>query len=305
MEGAEAQAPPPVNNLLQPDVYNRLDAQARERTRVVNAQLDHRLQAQHSILAKYRLAAERYYLREQRLVRKELSRISSRLPTVRRIHDFRNKFLYGEGLHRSLSQSLPDVRVAAGPKKIRGVPEERSEQPFCLRYFIHHLPTKKKFYKTATPSSPTAALLPRGSGTLGETGDVIEESVTLPPLTGHEFPATTTTTTTATTTQKEGNEVARTVPIGKEPGEDSSTVAGGMDSARNLNRQAAATKTDNSPDERVRDDNRSARFSDEGRPSRRCDWKPPSGEGRRSRTLPPILRQNLRLAHSSPQLYQG
>ena len=50
----DAKPSPPINNLLQPDIYNRLDAEAIERTRVINTQLDERLRVQQKILAKYR-----------------------------------------------------------------------------------------------------------------------------------------------------------------------------------------------------------------------------------------------------------
>lgn len=50
----DATSSPPVNNLLQPDIYNRLDAEVIERTRVMNTQLDQRLRVQQKILAKYR-----------------------------------------------------------------------------------------------------------------------------------------------------------------------------------------------------------------------------------------------------------
>ena len=43
-----------------------------------------------------RLAAERFHRREKERVEEELVRITTKLPAARRIHDFRNKFLYGD-----------------------------------------------------------------------------------------------------------------------------------------------------------------------------------------------------------------
>ncbi|KAL8614841.1 hypothetical protein ACOMHN_063191 [Nucella lapillus] len=167
------QPSPPINNLLQPDMYNRLDAQAVERTRVVNTQLDERLRAQHRLLAKYRLAAERHHRRERERVRHELTQLSTKLPAVCRIHDFRNKFLYGgEGLlpRKSSSSgegSIPDPLFKKTPR--RGVTEERCHHPFCERFFIHHLPSKKKYYKTRTPTPPPP-LHPTPSSATGGAG---------------------------------------------------------------------------------------------------------------------------------------
>jgi hypothetical protein len=49
-----AQYQPPINNLLQPDIYNKMDADTIEKTRVVNSQLDQRLNTQQRIIARYR-----------------------------------------------------------------------------------------------------------------------------------------------------------------------------------------------------------------------------------------------------------
>ncbi|XP_076464204.1 uncharacterized protein LOC143296252 [Babylonia areolata] len=174
------QTAPPINNLLQPDLYDRLDALTIERTRVVNTQLDRRLWAQHRLLTKYKLAAERHHKREKERVRRELTQISLKLPTTSRISDFRNRFLYGgdhhdhhqdEDLHHhhhhhhgsssAVSKSLPDPRTHRRP---RGVPGDRGHQlPFCARFFIHHLPGKRKFYRTRSPT-PLPLLLAAGGG---------------------------------------------------------------------------------------------------------------------------------------------
>nr|KAG5712838.1 hypothetical protein BaRGS_007435 [Batillaria attramentaria] len=164
---------PPVNNLLQPDIYNRLDAETIEKTRVANTQLDERLRAQQRIISKYRLAAERVHRREEARVKEELVRISTKLPAASRIRDFRSKFLYG--LRRnSMPASLQSER------RVRGVPEEKADLPFCERYFIHHLPTKKKFYKRRTPTPPLHAVR-HTDGQGANPNDVVASSL---PVTG-------------------------------------------------------------------------------------------------------------------------
>ena len=49
--------PPPVNNLCVPDIFNKLDADVIERTRVLNSQLNVRLNVQERVIVKY----EDYY----------------------------------------------------------------------------------------------------------------------------------------------------------------------------------------------------------------------------------------------------
>ncbi|KAL8611925.1 hypothetical protein ACOMHN_060364 [Nucella lapillus] len=263
-----------------PDVYNRLDAQARERTRVVNSQLDQRLLAQQNILAKYRLASERYYRREKKLVSQELHRICHTLPTVRRIRDFRNKFLYGEGIRKPLSKSLPDVRPT---KKIRGIPEEKPDQPFCQRCFIHHLPTKGKYYRKISSPPFLARGGGGGGGGGGEGGGGVSEEThagrtPLPPLTGSEF--------SATTSPKQDNHQVRLAPRENKPQDDSA-----FDSAKSVVKSIDPPKSERVFCETdVRDDNRSARISDEGRQSDRKSLS--SRESGRTLTLPPLASQN-------------
>lgn len=148
MDSSSKRAPPPVNNFLQPDIYNRLDAETIERTRVANTQLGERLRAQERLLSKYRLDAERYHSREKARLRVELLRITDKLPGVHRIKDFRAKLLYDR------YNSVPKVKVE---RHIRGIPEDKADMPFCERCFIHHLPTKKKYYKQPTPPPPIVA----------------------------------------------------------------------------------------------------------------------------------------------------
>ncbi|KAK6183001.1 hypothetical protein SNE40_010559 [Patella caerulea] len=141
---------PPVNNALLPDIYNRLDAELIERTRVVNSLLDKRLSMQEKVLNKYRRSAEVIYKKETVKIRKELSRIRHSLPTV--------------GFAHNLNAGLRKDRKVHGRR--RGMPiTEKDENPFCERHFIHFLPNKRKYYfkpKTPeeSPTPPKSPLLP-------------------------------------------------------------------------------------------------------------------------------------------------
>ncbi len=123
---------PPVNNALLPDIYNKLDAELQERTRVINSQLDKRLLIQEKVLKKNQRALERHHNEEAIRMRQELARISTCLPAVGNIKNFCLGYF---------------TRSKKEAKKVRGIPEEKVDLPFCERHFIHHLPTKRRFYK--------------------------------------------------------------------------------------------------------------------------------------------------------------
>lgn len=56
---------PPMNNACIPDIYSKIDADTIERTRVVNAVLQFRLQVQEKLLSKYRLETEKICRKEK------------------------------------------------------------------------------------------------------------------------------------------------------------------------------------------------------------------------------------------------
>ncbi|XP_067680942.1 uncharacterized protein [Haliotis asinina] len=149
--GSNSNSAPPVNNALLPDIYNKLDADLQERTRVINTQLDKRLSMQERVLNKYRRAAERLYNEEAIRVRQDLVKINKKLPAIGNIRNFCLGYISRKKKHH---------------RKRKGIPEERIEMPFCERHFIHHLPTKKKFYKQPTPTPPP----PPGDAELGVNG---------------------------------------------------------------------------------------------------------------------------------------
>ncbi|XP_041354646.1 uncharacterized protein LOC121372407 [Gigantopelta aegis] len=131
---------PPPNNAIVPDIYNRLDAGAIERTRVANTQLDVRFRIQERVLNKYKQAAERVYRNEASKVREELGRITSSLPAVRHMRNL-------------TMDSIRQKSKSTTPRRTNSLYEEKLDMPFCERHFIHHLPTKKKYYKKMRSAS--------------------------------------------------------------------------------------------------------------------------------------------------------
>ena len=237
-----------------------------------------------------RVAAERFHRREKDRVKDELNRISNKLPAVHRIKDFRNKFLYGEaGLDKSLSHSVPDLRA----KKIRGVPEERPQMPFCERFFIHHLPNKKKYYKAPTPSPiPFIAVAAEGEVTAEGEGAV------LPPLviSGGGDAETAAAQTEVVNGLSSAQFATEEQSLAQEE-VSKSAVDAGLPSQRDVShRTSPNTERGSGNNLRVRNGNHNPRHNNKGGQSDR-------GSGRTS--LPPIHRQSLRLSQSSPQLFQG
>lgn len=126
---------PPVNNALLPDIYNKLDAGTIEKTRVANSVLDLRLGVEQKIIAKYRREAERMFQSQKTSAVADLSRIAQKLPS-------------------QLAQpQLGSYKTSKGMNQ-KGYMTERNGEAICQRCYIHHLPTKKRFYK-AEPKTPS------------------------------------------------------------------------------------------------------------------------------------------------------
>ena len=140
--------PPPVNNACMPDIYNKLDADTIEKTRVVNSLLDVRLRIQEKVLAKYQTAAELRYSKERDRVKRELRKISRRLPNYSDIPHLESKIIKYK---RRKSLNKHDCVFTTEPKGLNGIPAEKDDRPYCDRYFTHHLPTKARWYKDVLP----------------------------------------------------------------------------------------------------------------------------------------------------------
>ena len=140
--------PPPVNNACMPDIYNKMDADTIERTRVVNSLLDVRLSIQEKVLKKYQTAAERRISKEKDKVKTELRKISRRLPNYSDIPHLEAKIIKYK---RRKSMNKHDCVFTTHPVGINGIPAEKDDRPFCDRFFTHHMPTKARWYKDVLP----------------------------------------------------------------------------------------------------------------------------------------------------------
>ncbi|ESO91959.1 hypothetical protein LOTGIDRAFT_162963 [Lottia gigantea] len=122
---------PPINNALVPDIYNRLDAEIQERTRVFNTLLEKRLMVQEKVLNKHKHDVKVSHDKETFKIRRELSRIRHSLPTVGLVH----------GLNNGLAER------AFNKRKMNPLYMEKNDMPFCERHLLHFLPNKRKYYK--------------------------------------------------------------------------------------------------------------------------------------------------------------
>ncbi|OWF41543.1 hypothetical protein KP79_PYT11871 [Mizuhopecten yessoensis] len=138
---------PPVNNACVPDIYNKLDADAIEKTRVVNALLDKRLMVQEKVLTKYKHQAEVFYKRQKERVSQELRKVQRKLPSMADFHPSVQTSTRIKKLRMVQSHVHTPVGFTTTPREIKGIPAEKDNRPFCGRFFSHHLPTKAKWYK--------------------------------------------------------------------------------------------------------------------------------------------------------------
>ncbi|KAK3093192.1 hypothetical protein FSP39_012450 [Pinctada imbricata] len=137
---------PPVNNACIPDIYNKLDAETIEKTRVINSLLQKRLEVQQKVLNKYRYEAEKFHRKEHNKVVKDLRKVRMKLPYMddEPTIDTKEKV-------KMLRMAQSHVRTPIGyttiPREPVGISTEKDDRPFCSRFFTHHLPTKSKHYK--------------------------------------------------------------------------------------------------------------------------------------------------------------
>ncbi|KAH3853265.1 uncharacterized protein LOC127873511 [Dreissena polymorpha] len=158
--------PPPTNMACMPDIFNKLDADTIEKTRVLNSQLDMRLRVQERVLSKHRCAVEQRYVRERDRLRVDLTNISRRLPNYSALSQLENKVKTIIN-KRNRGFKKHDCVFTTEPLDMGGLADDKLDKPFCDRFLTHHLPTKSKFYKDvlisvkkgsdgATRNGPTA-----------------------------------------------------------------------------------------------------------------------------------------------------
>ncbi|KAL4238533.1 hypothetical protein ACF0H5_003240 [Mactra antiquata] len=152
--------PPPVNNACVPDIYNKLDAGAIERTKVINTQLNVKLRVQERVILKYRSAAESRYIRERDKLRAEMRNINRRLPNYADIPHLETKLKKLRKSKKPKKNLLHDCVFTTEPVDIKGLSAEKDDKPFCDRYITHHLPTKSRHYQDVLTSVKKGMSMP-------------------------------------------------------------------------------------------------------------------------------------------------
>lgn len=158
-ETMSEEIPPPVNNACVPDIYNKLDANAIEKTKVINMQLSFKLKVQEKVLLKYKNAAEQRYARERDKIRMDLRNIGRRLPNYADIPHLETKVKKLRRGKKAKTGQKHDCVFTTEPLEM-AISTEKDDKPFCDRYFSHHLPTKSRFYQDVLRSVKKGMSLP-------------------------------------------------------------------------------------------------------------------------------------------------
>ncbi|OWF36115.1 uncharacterized protein LOC110442102 [Mizuhopecten yessoensis] len=137
---------PPINNACLPTLFNKLDANVRERNRVRNSFLDHSLRFQQKIIDKYHMQAMRFYVREKNNLGKDIKRIIKKTPNLEDIPYLEANALKGN-FQRKEDISVPYKGYCTEPKEFNTIQTATESKPFCVRYFCHHFPKKPKFMR--------------------------------------------------------------------------------------------------------------------------------------------------------------
>ncbi|XP_053401129.1 uncharacterized protein LOC128557604 [Mercenaria mercenaria] len=157
--GKSDRIPPPLNNACVPDIYNKLDANAIEKTKVLNMQLSFRLKIQEKVLSKYRNAVEQRYTRERNKLRMDLRNIGRRMPNYADIPRLETKVKKLRKEKKVKSAQKHGCVFTTEPLDMKGI-SEKDEKPFCNRFLTHHLPTKSRFYQDVLHSVKKGMSMP-------------------------------------------------------------------------------------------------------------------------------------------------
>lgn len=132
---------PPINNACLPNVYNKLDAEVKKKTKVVNGLLDYRLQVQCRMLEKYRRDVEKVHKKEKAKIQRELKTFDRKLPYMEDMTYLKIKLPTKSGKEHDYKTHVTQ------PKPLKGIISEREDKPFCDRFFHHHVPGVPKLEK--------------------------------------------------------------------------------------------------------------------------------------------------------------
>ncbi|XP_062619601.1 uncharacterized protein LOC134281148 [Saccostrea cucullata] len=143
---------PPINNACLPNKYDRLDAEARKKTKVINGLLDYRLKVQVRTLEKYKRDADKLLKKEKAKIQHELKSFNKKLPHMDDLPYLRLR------LPMKTSEENSFKTHVTQPKPLKGILSEMEDKPFCDRFFHHHVPgvprieKQKPFYTTSLQS---------------------------------------------------------------------------------------------------------------------------------------------------------
>lgn len=128
---------PPINNACLPTIYDKLDADARAKVKVINCMLDKQLHVRERIIQKYKDEALKLAKRTKSVAEKDLKRILRKYPNMDdmpfmpvRMQIIKNRE------QRSLGKFKAYSTVAIGMK---GLSDVDSNDSFCGRYYGHHV----------------------------------------------------------------------------------------------------------------------------------------------------------------------
>ena len=134
---------PPVNNACLPDIYNKLDADTIEKTRVINKLLEQRLKIQQNILHKYQARVQVCHKHEKERVRKELRKIRRHLPNMDDM-EYMNTQMQLKTLRKKHHHIHTPTGYTTTPMEMKGLASEKDDNPFCSRFYVHHMPVKSR-----------------------------------------------------------------------------------------------------------------------------------------------------------------
>ncbi|KAK3597852.1 hypothetical protein CHS0354_029426 [Potamilus streckersoni] len=119
---------PPVNNLIQPTLYDKLNTIVFERTRAVNSHLKTRQMIQEKVINKHQRDVERVYKKETRKMKGEIVKIRYKCPSSL------------DGIDANLKNRDSDGSKDGG--RLRSL-SESSDSTYCKRYYAHHFNIKE------------------------------------------------------------------------------------------------------------------------------------------------------------------
>lgn len=129
-------AAPPINNACVPTIYDKLDADARSKVKVINRMLEKQLVVQEKLIFRYKDDALRMLKQRTNVVKKDLQRILRKYPNMDEMPFLSYKLSLTKKKDKNLGMFKAYSTEAIGMK---GLSDDKADDPFCDRYYSHHL----------------------------------------------------------------------------------------------------------------------------------------------------------------------